>query len=706
MTTNPNRSGEPRNSDRGAAPTRNDLEAILSRDPDNAGAIFHLARMDLLSDPSGAAERVLSAIERGARDARLPEIAAEAVRRADDPDLVPRFMEAARIARVPKEAVSAAKARLDAPPIRLPRSSGKLKGAEAALAKGRIGEAARRADEVLKSSPTNAAARWLRARARARIGEHDAAIRDIGAAIAAEPGCDGLHARLATWLQRNGSHVEATASARAALRLNPDNPEAWIAIGQAAEALRDTSGALMALRRAVQILPASRAARVALGKALHRAKRPGEAREAFERAARDGRPDAPLLLDLAETAAMQGNSADARKYFDKALELEPKNVFIAERAAAHLQSEADPGADALYRRAIGLSNRPAPIIHGYGLTTRIAPDDPLAESLGRVWTDPERPPSDRAAAGFALSRIHENAGNAEAAASYLAPANALVMEAERPEPWKQRDELDELIGAFEGFGGRTVDGAPTADPIFVTGMPRSGTTLIEQILASHPDVTAIGETGFFATAATRLMRKGDGFRGFAELKDGELAELGHAYMERVDAYAPGAGRVADKSILTWSVIGLVNLALPRARVLVLDRDPRDTLLSIWKNKFAPNTNGFAYDIDHLVAQYGMFRRMTAFWERAAPGGFVRVSYENLVSDPEPRTRDLVAAAGLSWDDACLSPQKTERRVTTLSVGQVRRPIYKTSLRSWEKYGAAVAPLIEAIDKLEAEPDVA
>jgi hypothetical protein len=243
--------------------------------------------------------------------------------------------------------------------------------------------------------------------------------------------------------------------------------------------------------------------------------------------------------------------------------------------------------------------------------------------------------------------------------------------------------------------GAQVSGATDAAPIFVTGMPRSGTTLVEQIIASHSRVTGAGELADSTVSALRLLPPvaGGGFRSATAIPPGEIARLGQDYAAMMRARFPQTPQITDKSIQTYLTLGLVKLAMPQARIIVVRRDPRDTLLSIYKNLFPEGTHLYAYDQVDLARHYATFVRMIDFWRETVPGWFYEVQYEALVEEPEAQSRALIAACGLDWEEACLNFHANDRKVETLSVFQVRQPISKGSVRAWERYGDRLAPMI-------------
>src|SRR5690606_18247052 len=235
--------------------------------------------------------------------------------------------------------------------------------------------------------------------------------------------------------------------------------------------------------------------------------------------------------------------------------------------------------------------------------------------------------------------------------------------------------------AFAGMDwhGTRIEGTTDFAPIFVTGMPRSGTTLIEQIIASHSSVTGAGEIGECARAAQVLITDPKNPMKMHPPAMDEIAGLGRRFETFIRERFPESDRITDKSIQTYMYLGLVKLALPKSRFVIVRRDPRDNLLSIYKNKFPDDTHLYAYDQRDLAKFYGTFVDMIDFWRERVPDWFYEVQYEDLVANPEEETRKLIAACGLEWEDACLSFHENKRKVETLSVYQVRQPITKASV---------------------------
>jgi hypothetical protein len=186
------------------------------------------------------------------------------------------------------------------------------------------------------------------------------------------------------------------------------------------------------------------------------------------------------------------------------------------------------------------------------------------------------------------------------------------------------------------------------------------------------------------------------FRRADTIPDAEIAALGRDYLAQVADRFPSAEIVSDKSITSYRYPGLLKLALPKARVIVVRRDPRDNLLSIYRNRFPEGAHLYAYDLRALAEYYATFVQMVEFWRSETPDWFTEVQYESLVSNPEEESRRLIAACGLDWEEACLTPHHNERQVRTLSVYQVRQPISKGSVKAWHRYEEELQPMFDVL----------
>ncbi|MDP3460497.1 MAG: sulfotransferase [Hyphomonas sp.] len=260
------------------------------------------------------------------------------------------------------------------------------------------------------------------------------------------------------------------------------------------------------------------------------------------------------------------------------------------------------------------------------------------------------------------------------------------------------DTMAKIAEVFdEAFFSRTLDGCPDASPIFITGFPRSGTTLVDRILSAHPQVDSLGELTDFPMAliaqAGTAGSKQDLIKQSASL---DMRALGEAYIKRTRQRANGNRFFIDKAPSNFLYIGLIAASLPYARIIHLNRNPLDNALGMYKALFRMGYP-FSYDFNDLAAYMRAKNRLMTHWRSVLPGRIIDVSYESIVTEQEAETRRLLAACGLEWDPACLDFHLNDSPSATASAAQVRRPLYASSVGRWKKYRKHLGPLIEALE---------
>ena len=266
-----------------------------------------------------------------------------------------------------------------------------------------------------------------------------------------------------------------------------------------------------------------------------------------------------------------------------------------------------------------------------------------------------------------------------------------------------RDYMERILAVCDKallerrYGG----GAPDATPIFIVGMPRSGTTLAEQVLASHPEVFGAGELPFIERVCTALPRRSPGADGYPECleqaPDAVIADLAQTYLKHATSHAGEARIVTDKAPLNFRHLGLIALLFPKARIVHCRRDPLDTCLSCFFQNFTHGQE-YSFDLEELGRFYGDYRWMMERWTDILPMPVFDLVYEDLVSDLEGVGRRLLEFCGVDWHPDCARFFETERPVLTASRVQVRRPVYTTSIGKWRNYEQHLGPLIEALGK--------
>jgi hypothetical protein len=255
--------------------------------------------------------------------------------------------------------------------------------------------------------------------------------------------------------------------------------------------------------------------------------------------------------------------------------------------------------------------------------------------------------------------------------------------------------FDWLIATFtpDFFSRHAALGVADERPIMILGMPRSGTTLAEQIVSSHALVAAGGELPFWTRQAAPLATP-----RFAERLPAEAGRIAGAYQSLLDGIAAGAARVTDKNPFNFLWIGVIHTLFPKARIVHCQRHPVDTCLSMFTTHFGVMID-CANDRGDLVFYFRQYQRLMEHWRRVLPPGtMLDLRYEDLIADPEPHSRALIAFCGLDWDPACLRPEDNQRTVHTASIWQSRQPIYRTSVERWRRYEPWLGELRELLDR--------
>jgi len=451
-----------------------------------------------------------------------------------------------------------------------------------------------------------------------------------------------------------------------ALRLRPDSFDAALALGIIERHQGLLAEALRHVRKAVALSADSVAAHTALGSVHLDRHEIDAAISSFNQALTLQPHDAKLSTKLASLFVNQGNAAKAEACFRQAI------------AANSLHGDAHYGLAALPRPANAT---------GDVERMQLALDDPKLQDVDRVLI------------GFALGRMFERSLDFDRAFKYIHEANRLQRQAITYSTDEQRTMFDRHQLAL---GKKFIEHCRShsiADDtaIFVLGMPRSGTSLVEQILASHPLVHGAGEVEYsrlFVEGIRKLT--GQPFpQGIDSIAPEVLVGLATDYVDRLKSVSGTAVHVVDKLPHNFLRICLFAAILSNAKIILCERDPLDNCVSIYKHHFS-NDHGYATDLKELGEYYGLYRKLMSHWNDLLPGVIHRISYEQLVDDPDAQVRRLLNYCKLPFDAACLSFHRTRRTVNTPSALQVRDPIHNNSIGSAGRYAAHIVPLVEAL----------
>lgn len=418
---------------------------------------------------------------------------------------------------------------------------------------------------------------------------------------------------------------------------------------------------------------------------------------------------APAWHQLGLVALRRRDIENAERFVRHAVELAPDEATFRHAlgmVAAFLGRYDE--AEAEYRAAVRLRPDFAEAWFDLSTVVRGTPDDPIAAILEQTAAQSGLGDRDRSFLHFALGKLYDDAGAYDRAFPHFAAGNRL--DGRRLDRAACAALLRDSMALFDGglLSARSDLGKDSEVPVFVVGMPRSGTSLVEQTLASHPEIAGAGEVPDIPAMTQRIARDAPGGLGYpadlARFDAATLMEWAGLYLARLQAPAPQARRVVDKQTANFQHLGLIALMFPKARVVHCRRSALDTCLSCYFQNFVRGQD-FAFDLADLGHFYRHCDEMMAYWARALPIPILDVRYEDLVADQTAVGRDMIAFCGLEWDDACARPHENERPVRTASHRQVREPIHGRSVARWRNYRAHLGPLIEALGPLAADAAV-
>lgn len=525
-------------------------------------------------------------------------------------------------------------------------------------------------------------------------------------ALALKPDYADAHSNLGALLLTQGEVTAARTAIERALALAPEHADAWFNQGVAERLAGRRTASIRAFERAANLRPGYADALAEMGLGLEESGDSAEARRCFEAALQREPGHFKAQYGLAQALLHQRDAGAAALVLAQALELAPKRDPLWTLDGAVKTALGDlAGAEKSYRKALELAPGSAAAYQGLALIQRNSAEDPEREAL--LAQQAERAagaPEARAGACFTLGKLLDDRGDYPGAFRYYAQGNRLAAKAYDPARREAyTNDLMETFGSAFFAAGRS-PGSDAEAPVFVVGMPRSGTTLTEQVLASHRRVYGAGERNFFARLgpggglAHALGADTSYPACVSDLSGRWLRRIARDYLKEIESPAGEAVRVVDKLPANFEHLGLIARTFPRARVIHCRRHPLDTLLSCYFQHFRSGQE-FSYELSALGHYYRQYHRLMEHWRAVLPLSILELDYEALVRDLEGESKRLIAFIGLEWDESCLEYYRHARAVYTASLWQVRQPIYATSIGRWKNYAEPLAPLIEALDDL-------
>lgn len=604
---------------------------------------------------------------------------------------------------------------------------------------GNLADATVNLQKAIELDPKNAHAHNNLGIVRFESRAYEEAVKSYKRAIELNPKLPEAYNNLGNALRQIGERDAALEAYQNALALRENYPEAYNNLGTLLRDQGKTEQAEHALRKALQQSPKYVEAHNNLATLYFHDQREADALRQLAEVLKIAPRDKRALILTARCQQRRGNYVAAEQACALALKVDPNNPE-AITVLGHVMHETDrfDAAIKLLERALELAPNNAEAYNFYGVTLKsigrldearaallkaleISPkvyapyanlndlvdykkDKELFARLESIIESAEEPEGPALLpVHYAYAKALDDNGKHEKALEHYITGGKLKRQVLNYDEKGTLEFFDNIRKVFPAdiFRNRPFPGDPTARPVFIVGMPRSGSTLVEQILASHDDVYGAGEVKYFSQSMRQLRDRFPSLSKYPsmvpELTAPQYQVLAEAYRDLLFKNAGDAKRITDKLLTNFFFIGLIHMCFPNAKFINTRRDPIDTCLSTFTKLFKDDLP-HSYDLGELGRYYRQYDALMKYWESVLPAGVMQVvEYEKMVEDTETEARALIDFLGLEWNDKLLDFHKSSRPVRTASVAQVRKPIYKTSVERWKKYGKGLQPLIDVIE---------
>lgn len=494
----------------------------------------------------------------------------------------------------------------------------------------------------------------------------------------------------------SGRMQELVLATDAAIKTYPENAQllrlraaGQVAIGQAVNAIA-TYDALIALD------PADADAYGNRGNAQRAAGQDEAARQSFHKVLELRPRDATALNNIGNIHIDRGALDEAQQVFEAALDASPHYGPALNNLGNVLKIRGDTARAAeILSQAIRTGQATAEAFWNLASVKTFEKDAPEIARMEQALGQSQLPDREKMLIGFALGKAYDDTGDVARAFHHLVAANhiqksllAYDLDKDISGLHAQMAVFSESAADFACSTSRTQGDAPI--PVFIVGMPRSGTSLVEQMLSAHSEIHGAGELPFLDN--TLLGLDWNNIDAFSSVH----LRLRQEYLAHLDAISGGAAYVTDKLPLNFQWVGAIFSMFPNARIVHVERDARATCWSNFKHYFSSKGNGYAYNLDDVVAYYLAYSDLMQHWHTLFGNRIFRLDYDHMTADPEPCLRDLIRYLGLEWQDACLAPEQNRRAVYTSSATQVRRRVYQNSSRDWKRFAGLIGPAFDAL----------
>jgi tetratricopeptide (TPR) repeat protein len=532
------------------------------------------------------------------------------------------------------------------------------------------------------------------------LEDHQSASYHYQNAISLDPASYQILGNYGAFLQKIGDFKGALDVYLKSSNINNQYPITHYNLGSLYHALGEYSSAISYYTRAIQLNPEYIEAYVGLGRSYRSSGEAAEAIKCYDIAINLDSNCVEAYSNKARALLTHARYDEALESYKTALSLDPDNEEIKCSIAAFLERKGEyDTARSMINALIEHNPYNKYVSIAYGAISRKFDErDRAINNMKTALLDPKLSPTDRSDIHYVLGKLYDDLSDFDNAFENFKSANDLL-------PFKLdydalSNSVNKLKSVFsaEKLKAYSKNTNPSDKPIFIVGMPRSGTTLVEQIIASHPNVYGAGELPYISDLARNLfIRLGSDvhFPDNVRIITPDIAErMANEYIQLATIYNPDCIKVTDKMPHNFRLLGLIELLFPNAKIVHCTRNPIDTCLSIYVNSFV-STHPYATDLKNIGVYYtDYYQQIMSHWKSASSLDIKEISYEKLIDNQEEMSRELIMFCGLDWNDNCLSFHKTRRNVATLSYDQVRQPIYKKSRERWRNYEKHLQPLLD------------
>jgi tetratricopeptide (TPR) repeat protein len=527
------------------------------------------------------------------------------------------------------------------------------------------------------------------------LKDFDAAIKAYNKALAIKPDYAEAHINLGSALEEQGKLEEAIEAYNKALAIKPDYAEAYNNMGVTLKEQGKLEEAIEAYNKALAIKPDYADAYNNIGVTLKERGKLEEAIEAYNKALAIKPDYAEAYYNMGNALQEQGKLEEAIEAYKKTLAIKPDyaEAYYNMGNALQEQDKLDEAVEA-YNKALAIKPDYADAHRHLSLLTKYSSDTAQISEVEALLQQHDIGDSDRCNLLYTNAKMQEDLGDLSAAYASCVAGGGLrqkLLKYEFKQDEHLFDQIKRTAPKFKDVARSAASGKITHTPIFILGMPRSGTTLVEQIVSSHTEVTGAGELDYVSQFGTKLVA------GLTTPTLEAVSEFRERYLTELAKRAEGQAFATDKMPQNFRYIALICAAFPEAKIVHVQRNAEATCWSNFKHYFASKGLGYSYNLSDTVKYYGLYKELMHFWSQSYSDRIYNLDYDKLTEDQEPETRYLIECLGLKWEDACLAPQNNKRAVRTASQQQVRQKVYKGSSQAWRKY----EPFLDGVfDELE------